>query len=107
MSESLASTLARLSLNSQGLSGPAFDARIAEEAKGTYENHQPRKKTRQSPDDIKAEVEAEFLSPSPRFGSEWLNRLQRSFHLILPAQTRLLLTATQEMGCPCRLCGSL
>lgn len=77
MADSLVSTLAELSLNAQSLSGAAFDARITEENNGTYENHRPRKKTRQNPDEIKAELEAEFLKPSPRFGPEWLDRLQR------------------------------
>lgn len=82
MTESLASTLAQLSLNAQGLSESAFDARITKERNGTCENHRPRKKARQSPEDIKAELESEFLTPSPRFGPEWLNRLQRSIRLL-------------------------
>lgn len=76
MADSLASTLAELNLNAQQLSGSAFDDRLAEE-NGTYENHRPRKRTRQTAGDLKASLEAEFLSPSSRFSTEWLNHLQR------------------------------
>lgn len=77
MAESLTTTLAQLSLNVQNLNGPGFDARLADEENGTYENHRPRKRSRQSPEDLKSELEHEFLTPSPRFSPEWLNRLQR------------------------------
>lgn len=77
MAESLTKTLAQLSLNAQNLNGPAFDARLADEETGSYENHRPRKRPRQSPDDLKSDLEHEFLTPSPRFSPEWLNRLQR------------------------------
>lgn len=76
--DSLTSTLAQLKLDVQGLSGSAFDARIVEEENGTYENHRPRKRTRHGTEDLKAELEREFLTPSPRFSPDWLNRLQRS-----------------------------
>jgi hypothetical protein len=36
-----------------------------------------RKREKQSADDLKSALEAEFLTPSPRFSAEWLNRLQR------------------------------
>lgn len=84
MAESLASTLAQLNLNAQSLSGSAFDARLIEEENGTFENHRPRKKTRQNDEGLKAELEAEFLTPSAKFSPEWLNRLQRWALLILP-----------------------
>lgn len=77
MAESLASTLAELNLNAQGLDGSAFDARIAEEENGTYENHRPRKRTRQTAEDLKTSLETDFLTPSSQFSPEWLNRLQR------------------------------
>lgn len=77
MAESLASTLAQLNLNAQSLSGSAFDARLIEEENGTFDNPQPRKKTRQNEDDLKTELEADFLTPSATFSPEWLNRLQR------------------------------
>lgn len=77
MADTLASTLAQLNLNAQGLTGPAFDARLVEEESGSFENHRPRKRTRQNEDDLKAELETEFLTPSARFSPEWLNRLQK------------------------------
>ncbi|GKZ38853.1 hypothetical protein AbraIFM66950_011376, partial [Aspergillus brasiliensis] len=76
MTESLASALAELSLNSQNLSGPAFDARLAEEEDGVY-SFKPRQRARQDAADLKQELEQEFLSPSSNFSPEWLNRLQR------------------------------
>lgn len=78
MAESLASTLADLNLNAQQLSGAAFDTRFAKEDNGTQENYRPRKRTRQTGEDLKASLEAEFLAPSPRFSPDWLNHLQRS-----------------------------
>lgn len=78
MAESLASTLAELHLNAQQLSGSAFDARLADEENGTYENHRPRKRTRQTAEDLKASLETEFLAPPSRFSTAWLNHLQKS-----------------------------
>lgn len=78
MAESLASTLADLNLNAQQLSGAAFDTRLAEEDNGTQENYRPRKRTRQTAEDLKASLETEFLAPSSRFSPDWLNHLQRS-----------------------------
>ncbi|KAL2856557.1 armadillo-type protein [Aspergillus pseudoustus] len=75
--EILASTLAGLDLNSQALSGKAFEARITEEENGTYENRAPKRRTRPNATVLKQELEIEFLTPSPRFSPEWLNRLQR------------------------------
>ncbi|KAL3475794.1 armadillo-type protein [Aspergillus californicus] len=75
--ETLASTLAELKLNSQGLSGKAFDARIAEEENGTYQTSAPRRTTCLSASELKQDLENEFLTPSHRFSPEWLNRLQR------------------------------
>lgn len=77
MADSLTSTLAELNLNAQQSSESAFDARLAEEENGTYENHRPRKRTKQTAEDLKASLEAEFLTPSSRFSAEWLNHLQR------------------------------
>ena len=38
---------------------------------------QPRKREKQSADELKQELEREFLTPSTRFSTQWLNRLQR------------------------------
>ncbi|KAL2872424.1 armadillo-type protein [Aspergillus lucknowensis] len=75
--EALTLTLAELDLSSRGLSGKAFDVRLAEEEDGTYQNSAPRRRTRRSTAELKQELENEFLTPSPRFSPEWLNRLQR------------------------------
>lgn len=75
--ETLTSTLAGLDLDLQGIEGKSFDARLEEEENGTYQNYAPRARTRPSVAETRRELEDEFLNPSPRFNSEWLNRLQR------------------------------
>lgn len=77
MADQLAGTLAALDLNDQSLTGPAFDAQLAEEESGTHRNRGPRQRPVQSATHLKAELEDDFLTPSPRFSPEWLNRLQR------------------------------
>ncbi|KAF9886665.1 hypothetical protein FE257_011178 [Aspergillus nanangensis] len=77
MAEALSSTLAELSLNAQNLSGAAFDARIVEEENGVYQSRGPRTKKQPNSEDLKKELESEFLTPSAQFSPEWLNRLQR------------------------------
>lgn len=37
----------------------------------------PRKRRRQDPDELKAELEKKYLSPSTTFSTEWLNKLQQ------------------------------
>lgn len=76
MAESLAAALAQLKLGVEDISASDFDRRLAEEENGIYEDHRPRKRAPQNVDDIKAELESDFLTPSPRFTPEWLNRLQ-------------------------------
>lgn len=83
MVDSLAATLSQLRLDVQHLSGPAFDARIAEEENDTFENHRPRKRSRHDKEDLKADLEREFLTPSPTFSPDWLNRLQRSARFMI------------------------
>ncbi|RDW90671.1 SKI complex RNA helicase subunit SKI2 [Aspergillus mulundensis] len=75
--ETLSSALADLDLGSQGIGGKTFDELIAEEENGTYQNHAPRRRPRPSAAQVRRDLENEFLTPSPRFSSEWLNRLQR------------------------------
>ncbi|GAQ06728.1 putative ATP-dependent RNA helicase C550.03c [Aspergillus lentulus] len=105
MAETVASILAGLNLNSENLSGSAFDAQLVEEEKGTYRHRGPRQRPRQSASDLKAELEREFLTPSPRFSSEWLNRLQKRWDVpvdytdlyeIAPTQTRTIVRFTRE-----------
>lgn len=75
--ETLESTLAGLSLDSKSLGGKGFDARLTEEENGTYQDHAPRRRARPSAAEVKNHLENEFLTPSSRFNSGWLNRLQR------------------------------
>lgn len=37
----------------------------------------PRKRRKQDPDELKAELEKKYLSPSTTFSTEWLNKLQQ------------------------------
>ncbi|RAL11672.1 SKI complex RNA helicase subunit SKI2 [Aspergillus homomorphus CBS 101889] len=77
MAGNLTAALAQLSLNSEDLSASSFDARLADEESAIYREAKPRQRVRQNAADLKKELEHEFLSPSARFGSGWLNRLQR------------------------------
>lgn len=85
MVDSLASSLAQLRLNADRADAANFDARIAEEEMGTGEGLRPRKRARQNVDDLKSELERDFLTPSPRFSPDWLNRLQRLVTSIPPS----------------------
>ena len=37
----------------------------------------PRKRAKQEPEQIKADLEDKYLTPSTRFSAEWLDRLQQ------------------------------
>jgi antiviral helicase SKI2 len=75
--ETLSSTLAKLDLGSQSIGGKVFDELIAAEENGTYQNRATKRRARPSTAELRRDLENEFLTPSPRFSSEWLNRLQR------------------------------
>lgn len=75
--DTLSLAFAQLRLGVDGLDATDIDARIEEEERGTQEKLRPRKRARQDVEELKAELEREFLTPSPRFSPEWLNRLQR------------------------------
>lgn len=77
MTDSLASAMAQLGLNSNDFTPSAFDARLAEEENGTHDDLKPRKRTHRDAEDLLAELENDFLSPSPRFSIKWLNHLQK------------------------------
>jgi antiviral helicase SKI2 len=77
MADSLSSSLSQLRLKADHFDTAAFDAQIAGEEAGSTESFKPRKRVRRSLDDLKLELEDEFLTPSPRFSPDWLNRLQR------------------------------
>ncbi|KAK7750058.1 Antiviral helicase ski2 [Diatrype stigma] len=73
----------------------------------------PRKRVKQDPDELKAELERKFLTPSHKFSAEWLNRLQQRWDCpadltelfrIAPTQTRTV-TRFQRQGLEGRVTG--
>lgn len=73
----------------------------------------PRKRAKQDPDELKAELEQKFLTPSQKFSTEWLNRLQQRWDCpadltelfrIAPTQTRTV-TRFQRQGLEGRVTG--
>lgn len=69
--------MARLSLNAKNADPAAIEARLVAEENGAYDEIRPRKQTRQKPEDLLAELENEFLMPSPNFSPRWLNQLHK------------------------------
>ncbi|KAL4764792.1 SKI complex RNA helicase subunit SKI2 [Aspergillus foveolatus] len=103
--ETLSSTLAQLDLGSQSIGGKAFDELIAAEENGTYQNRAPKRRARPSAAELRRDLENEFLTPSPQFSSEWLNRLQRRWDVstdytdlfeIADTQTRTIVRFDRE-----------
>jgi antiviral helicase SKI2 len=41
------------------------------------DSQHPRKRAKQDPEELKRELEQKFLTPSTRFSTEWLNKLQQ------------------------------
>ncbi|RYP42816.1 hypothetical protein DL770_011630 [Monosporascus sp. CRB-9-2] len=73
----------------------------------------PRKRVKQDPTELKAELERKFLTPSHKFSNEWLNRLQQRWDCpadltelfrIAPTQTRTV-TRFQRQGLEGRVTG--
>lgn len=94
----LAEQLEQLHLNAEKLNDPAWIDSLANEQR-------PPKRQRKTKDDIKKELELDFLSPSRSFNTQWLNRLQqrwdaptnyRSLFEIAPTQTRTIIRFTRE-----------
>lgn len=65
----------------------------------------PRKRNKVSKQQLRDELEAEFLTPSPSFSEQWLNRLQQRWHTplryedlfqIAPTQTRTIIRFNRE-----------
>lgn len=80
--DNLDSAMARLSLNAKNADPAAIEARLVEEENGTFNDTRPRKQTRKKPEDLLAELENEFLTPSSRFSPIWLNQLQKYVGLL-------------------------
>jgi antiviral helicase SKI2 len=73
----------------------------------------PRKRVKQDPAELKAELEKKYLTPSNKFSTEWLNRLQQRWDCpadltelfrIAPTQTRTV-TRFQRQGLEGRVTG--
>ncbi|KAI1111621.1 DSHCT domain-containing protein [Nemania sp. NC0429] len=73
----------------------------------------PRKRVKQDPTELKAELEQKYLTPSKTFSTEWLNRLQQRWDSpadltelfsIAPTQTRTV-TRFQRQGLEGRVTG--
>ena len=73
----------------------------------------PRKRAKQDPEQLKAELEQKFLTPSQKFSTEWLNRLQQRWDCpadltelfrIAPTQTRTV-TRFKRQGLEGRVTG--
>jgi antiviral helicase SKI2 len=96
--ESISEKLEKLRLSSNALDDPGWIDSIVGEQR-------PPKRQRKTKDDIKKELEAEFLTPSKSFSTQWLNQLQqrwdaptnyRSLCQIAPTQTRTIIRFTRE-----------
>ncbi|KAF2444664.1 antiviral helicase [Karstenula rhodostoma CBS 690.94] len=96
--EGLAEQLEQLRVSADNVSDPTWVDSLANEQR-------PPKRQRKSKDDIKKELETEFLTPSRSFDTRWLNRLQqrwdaptnyRSLFEVAPTQTRTIIRFTRE-----------
>lgn len=87
MSEDLCEALNRVQLSAEAIDNDDLDAWIEDEksAAGDLESSKKNSQahTQQSPEELKKELEKEFLTPSTKFNTQWLNRLQRYVHLQL------------------------
>lgn len=77
MADSLDSSMSKLDLEGKGFDPSTFDARLADEENGEIENFRARKQAPQSAQELLTELEDEFLNPSDKFSTKWLNTLQR------------------------------
>ncbi|OJD21397.1 hypothetical protein ACJ73_07261 [Blastomyces percursus] len=76
-----------------------------EKEAGTSVRLQSRRCEVQSDEELKEELEREFLNPSPRFSTPWLNKLQQRWEVpvdytnlfeLAPPQTRTIIRFTRE-----------
>ncbi|CZT16119.1 probable cytoplasmic exosomal RNA helicase SKI2, DEAD-box superfamily [Ramularia collo-cygni] len=96
MADSLPAALESLRLTSR-----SFDDDIDE----LLDQAKPRKRVRQTSEEVKTELEKRFLTPSTSFSPEWLDRLQQRWDTptnynelfaIGPTQTRTIIRFTRE-----------
>lgn len=83
MSEDLCDALNRVRLSAEGVGSEDLDAWIEDEmsAEGLEPSKNNFQARRQTPEELKKELEKEFLTPSTKFDTQWLNRLQRYVYL--------------------------
>ncbi|EFW17001.1 DEAD/DEAH box RNA helicase, partial [Coccidioides posadasii str. Silveira] len=94
----------QVQINAQALDVDAeLDAWI--DGAGEATEGKRRKRQPQSAEELKRELEEEFLAPSPRFNTQWLNRLQKRWEApvdyadlfeLAPTQTRTVIRFTRE-----------
>ncbi|QVM09124.1 hypothetical protein D8B26_003790 [Coccidioides posadasii str. Silveira] len=104
MASDLASAMQQVQINAQALDVDAeLDAWI--DGAGEATEGKRRKRQPQSAEELKRELEEEFLAPSPRFNTQWLNRLQKRWEApvdyadlfeLAPTQTRTVIRFTRE-----------
>lgn len=98
--QGLSEDLERLRIGSDAVTAKNPDWTLS-----TTEGPRPHKRLRKTKDDIRKELEHEFLTPSSSFSTPWLNKLQqrwdappnyRSLFQIAPTQTRTIIRFTRE-----------
>lgn len=95
MDDSLASALDRLTLSSEKV----------DSVDDVLDQAKPRKRIRKSPEEVKSQLQKDFLTPSTIFSPAWLDRLQQRWDAptnhselfaLAPTQTRTIIRFTRE-----------
>lgn len=96
MTDDISDTLEKLKLASQNVDFNIDDI---------LDQEKPRKRVRKSPEEVKAKLEKEFLTPSTTFSPAWLDRIQQRWEApvseselfaLAPTQTRTVIRFTRE-----------
>ena len=77
MTVPLASELEKLSLIAKELDPAFVQTRLANEESGIAADTRPRKELHLDAKQLLKDLEDEFLNPSTKFSSRWLNQLQK------------------------------
>ncbi|KAH8690808.1 NUC185 domain-containing protein [Talaromyces proteolyticus] len=105
MVDALSSSLARLRLSADQLVSTDFDERLISQENRATGAIRSRKRVQKNVDELKSELESEFLTPSSSFSPDWLNRLQKRWDVsadyrdlfeIDPTQTRTIIRFNRE-----------
>ena len=72
MADSLESALEKVHLSNAALQDKEDDW-----IDHILDSQRPRKRAKQDPEEQKRELEQKYLTPSARFSTEWLNKLQQ------------------------------